>query len=259
MFSRIQNPPIIRGKVPEESVAISLDELESIETVAISARDLLGGGLSSIAAGTLTNLAVSGTGGLISTFSVASTGTAISSLSGAAATNATLAALGGGSLATGGAGMAGGAAVLGGLTIAPMVMVGGIMLNSKGKQALETAKDIRYEADEAVQKMQESEVQLNKIDELAQSIQNEMQKMNEIYLILLEKMENVVYHKTDYHQFTQSEKRTLEKTYLAVTALKKLTMQNILDSEEENPILESEVRSCLREAEFQRMFDFCVA
>ena len=243
--------------MPEEWVAISVDELKSIEAVAITARDLLGGGLSSIAAGTLTNLAVSGTGGLISTFSVASTGTAISSLSGAAASNATLAALGGGSLATGGAGMAGGAAVLGGLTIAPMVMVGGIMLNSKGKQALETAKDIRYEADEAVQKMQESEVQLNKIGELVQSIQNEMQKVNEIYLSLLEKMENVVYHKTDYYQFSWTERQTLEKTVLAVQLLKKLTMQTILDPEKENPLLEGEVVSCLEDTARQRSIKLC--
>ncbi|MBR1690639.1 MAG: hypothetical protein IJ713_07685 [Oscillibacter sp.] len=41
--------------------------------------------------------------------------------------------LGGGSLTAGGAGMAGGTAALGGLLFAPMIMVGGIALNSKGK------------------------------------------------------------------------------------------------------------------------------
>lgn len=176
MYSKIKNPPVMNGKVTRESLSISEDELKNIRAVAISAKDLLSGGIASVATGNLIGLAASG--GIMSTITVASTGTAISSLSGAAATNATLAALGGGTLASHGAGVAGGLMLKGGLTFAPMLMVGGIMLNSSGKKALESAKDIKGEADKAVKTMQDAEKELERVRSLSQAILTELRTLN---------------------------------------------------------------------------------
>lgn len=243
MYSKIQNPPTMDGQVDEESLALSPDELDQIKAVAISARDMLAGGVASVAAGNLISFAA--TGGIVGA-AQASTGIALSALHGAAATNATLAALGGGSLAAGGAGMAGGAAVMSGLTVAPMLMVGGIMLNGKGSKALENAKDVKSEADKAVKKMKESKAELEKVRGLSEKIQEELSCLNGIYDRLMNRMETVVSRETDYRKFSLEEKRTLEKTILALKLLKQLSMQNILDPKKENTILTMEVNNTLQ-------------
>lgn len=110
--------------------------------------------MTSVAGGTLSGVAV-GAGAALgtTTFAAASTGTAIAGLSGAAATNATLAWLGGGSLAAGGFGMAGGMVVLGGLVTAPVLAVGGFMLNKAMQAKLDQARSQRAEATVAAAEM----------------------------------------------------------------------------------------------------------
>ncbi|MGJ0119618.1 hypothetical protein ACQ7HM_10470 [Williamsia sp. MIQD14] len=98
---------------------------------------ILGGIVGAFTAGAGTSAAVTGTVGALAS---ASTGAAISGLSGAAAQGATLAWLGGGSLATGGGGMALGATVLNVVTVGPALLVGGLVLKGKGKQAVTEAK-----------------------------------------------------------------------------------------------------------------------
>lgn len=249
MFSKIQNPPDITGHAGEDSLNFTAEDLEQIQAVAISAKDLLAGGVGSVAAGSLIGFAA--TGGLVSTLT-ASTGTAISALSGAAATNATLAVLGGGSLAVGGAGMAGDVAVFGGLTVAPMLMVGGFMLNGKASKALENAEEISSEADSAVAKMKTAEIELGKVKDLASKIQEELKNLNLCYTSLLSKMEEVVSRKTNYNNFSYEEKRMLEKTILSVKLLKQLSMQNILSPEETDTVLENEVKETLKTVRTKR-------
>lgn len=243
MYSKIQNPPVMEGNVDKESLVLTADELNNIKAVAISVKDLLSGGAGSVAAGGLIGLATSG--GLVSTITVASTGTAISTLSGAAATNATLAALGGGSLAAGGAGMAGGAAVLGGLTFAPMLMVGGIALHLKANKSLESAKDIERKAESAITKMQKAQNELEKVRGLSDEILCELQQLNKKYICFIAVMEEVVVRTTNYRSFSYDEKKLLEKTILTLKLLKQVSMQNILDSNNKNAILDSEVRVVL--------------
>jgi|GEM_PF-843387 len=255
-YSKIQNPPKMDGKVDEESLTLSPDELNQIKAVAIGAKDMLAGGATSIAAGNLIGLAASS--GLVSMGS-ASTGIALSALHGAAATNASLAALGGGSLAAGGAGMAGGAAVLGGLTVAPMLMVGGIMLNGKGNKALENAKDIKSEVDEAARKMSEGRAELKKVSDLSEKIHEELVQLHHIYDKFMSQLEAIVSRETNYEKFSDGEQRTLEKTVLSLKLLKKLSMQNILDpksKKEEIKILTEEVNSTIQDVRYRRVKEF---
>lgn len=97
-------------------------------------------------------LASSGTTSAVGYLASASTGTAIRGLSGAAAKKATLAWLGGGSLASGGGGVATGTAVLAGIAAAPVVLVGGIFLHHKGREALAKAELFEGDVDTAVAK-----------------------------------------------------------------------------------------------------------
>lgn len=243
MYSKIQNPPIMNGTVEKESLSMTADDLDNIRAVSISVKELLSCGAGSVGAGGFIGMATSG--GLMSSITVASTGTAMTSLSGAAATNATLAAFGGGSLAAGGAGMAGGAAVLGGLTFAPMLMVGGLALNSKGKKSLETAQDIDKESRKAVEQMDVAQRELNRVRHLSNQIRLELGHLNVKYSVLMDKMEQLVAQKCDYAKFSTDERKCLEKTVLVLKLIKQVSMQNILDSKHENAVLEDEVKNVL--------------
>ncbi|HDK7156402.1 TPA: hypothetical protein PTV43_003986 [Clostridium botulinum] len=251
MFEKIHNKPELCGKASSESIKkLTKDELKNIKGVALTVQDMLKGGTGAIVSGGLIGIATSG--GLVSTITVASTGTAMTTLSGAAATNATLAALGGGSLASQGLGMAGGATVLGGLTFAPMVAVGGIMLNSKGNSSLNTAYDISNKSDEAINKMIEGEKLLDKVKKLSDDITMELIKLNKKYLVLLNSMEQLVQVKINYIDFTKEEKNILEKMVLSVKLLKELSMTSILDSKNNNMVLEGSVRNRIEEVAMQR-------
>lgn len=158
-------------------------KLNQIKEVAISATDYLktvvGGGASGAAAG----FAVYGG---VMALGAASTGTPIAALSGAAAYNATMAAIGGGSLATGGWGMAGGAMVLGGAVVAPVLAVAGIAYAIHGSKALENAQEVKQQVTDAIDKMDKAKEQLFRVDQYAQKIVSELER---IYVIFQEYFE----------------------------------------------------------------------
>ncbi len=146
-----------RAKLKErelfERFNITPEQLIRFEKASISAREILGGGASSIASGVATAAAAYG---LVGTLASASTGTAIAALSGAAAKSATLAWLGGGTLAAGGGGVAAGTVVLGGLVVGPAILVAGFV-------ALKKAGDIENQVEKEIKKMDIDEAERRKL------------------------------------------------------------------------------------------------
>lgn len=124
-----------------QSINYTKEEIEQMNLSSMKSSEILQTGVKSLSSSTLAGF---GAMGLIGNLGFASTGAAISGLSGAAATNATLAWLGGGSLAAGGFGIAGGSVALGGIFLAPVALIGGFSLASKGKKAITEAE--KYEA-----------------------------------------------------------------------------------------------------------------
>lgn len=251
LYAQIKNPPVIKGTVEQEAFSLTLDELQEIKVLAISAKDIIRGGIGSVATGKLIGLATSG--GLVSTITAASTGTAMSALSGAAASNATLAAFGGGALNVGGLGMAGGTAVLGALTVAPMLMVGGLALHSKGGKALENAREIEDEIGRSIRQINQIMPELKKVRELAEKIQDTLNNLHNCYHTILNSLSNIVSNKTNYLDFSMDEKKTLERAVLCTKLLKELTLQNILNPEKENEVLDKEINRTL--AHSHEMFE----
>lgn len=141
--------------------------------------------------------------------------------------------------------MAGGAAVLGGLTFAPVLMVGGLALNSKGKKSLETAQDIERESRKAVKQMDVAQRELNRVRHLSNQICLELGRLNAKYSELMDRTEQIVTQKCDYAKFSTEEKKSLEKTVLVLKLIKQVSMQNILDSKHENAVLEDDVKNVL--------------
>lgn len=243
LLEKIQNRPNLTGEIKNETLDLTIEDLSQIKVLSITANEALAGGI--LAAGTGAFVGAATSGGIISSIGTASTGTAISSLSGAAAQKAAMAALGGGAKAAGGAGISGGLSMMRTLTVTPMLAVSGIMLNSKGKKALEDAEKIKVKVKKDIEKFDEIKSYHLKIESLCRQVQEQLTSLNNMYEQLIGRLEYIVKEKHDYRQFSYEERKNLEKTTLLVKLLKKITTQNLLN--ESGSVLEDEVRSAVRE------------
>lgn len=154
-----------RGRVSSfdtlEGVDFPVGELiAAMREVSSTATSILAGVVVGAVKGSLTGAAVYGLAGSVG---VASTGAAISGLAGAAAQSATLAWLGGGALAAGGFGMLGGTIVLGGIVAAPVFLIAGYKMASKGAEALTEARRFESDVEVAVEQMRAMNAALRQI------------------------------------------------------------------------------------------------
>lgn len=199
----------------EQASTLSIDELAQMKDFSSKAHELILGGAGALGTGALLGIASNGGAwALASAVGTASTGTAIGSLSGAAAVNATLAWLGGGSLAAGGMGMAGGMAILGGITFAPVLAVGGWMINAQSHENLANAQKNKAEAEKAAQKMKTATSVLNAINEVAKKFDEVIRRLSTAFTPVLDGLEaTITVAGTNYAQYNESQKR---QVYLAV-------------------------------------------
>lgn len=248
MYSKVKLPPNSKGEVAlEGNLSLTPEDLREIKALGIGIKEAVQTGAAGYVAGSLVGLAAQSGAASMAVF--ASTGTAISSLSGAAATNATLAQLGGGALSAGGLGMAGGQAAMVGLTAAPLLMVEGILFNVKGNKVLDSAYDIKWEADKAVGTMKSMESELRKLSRLSQKVQDELQQLYDVYLRLIVQAERTVERTTEYINFTAAEKMNFQKTCLAIKLISVLSKQDLLDKAKEgemNKVLDKETKTTLQ-------------
>lgn len=248
MYSKVKLPPNSKGEVAlEGNLSLTPEDLREIKALGIGIKEAVQTGVAGYVAGSLVGLAAQSGAASMAVF--ASTGTAISSLSGAAATNATLAQLGGGALSAGGLGMAGGQAAMVGLTAAPLLMVEGILFNVKGNKVLDSAYDIKWEADKAVGTMKSMESELRKLSRLSQKVQDELQQLYDVYLRLIVQAERTVERTTEYINFTAAEKMNFQKTCLAIKLISVLSKQDLLDKAKEgemNKVLDKETKTTLQ-------------
>ena len=250
MYSKVKLPPNSKGEVAlEGNLSLTPEDLREIRALGIGIKEAVQTGAAGYVAGSLVGLAAQSGAASMAVF--ASTGTAISSLSGAAATNATLAQLGGGALGSsaGALGVAGGKAVMTGLTAAPLLMVEGILFNVKGNKVLDSAYDIKWEADKAVGTMKSMESELRKLSRLSQKVQDELQQLYDVYLRLIVQAERTVERTTQYVDFTATEKLNFQKTCLAIKLISVLSKQDLLDKAKEgemNKVLDKETKATLQ-------------
>lgn len=169
-----------------ESINYTKEEVEQMSFSSRKSSEILQTGIKSLSSGALAGF---GAMGLIGNIGVASTGAAISGLSGVAATNATLAWLGGGTLAAGGFGIAGGSVALGGIFLAPVALIGGFSLASKGKKAITEAEKYEAEVKIAIEHLN------SKIDflQLAKKIANDYIEV----ISVLDSKANLTYQKLE--------------------------------------------------------------
>ena len=158
-------------------------KLNKIDGLALSTTAYMGKVAGAGVAGAAAAYAVYGG---VMALAAASTGTPIAALSGAAAYNATMAAIGGGSLAAGGFGMAGGAMVLGGVVAAPIIAIAGWAFASHAEEALNDARKVRDEVDDAVEKMNKGSEQLAKTCAYVEKIYTETNRIYSAFCVYFE-------------------------------------------------------------------------
>ena len=240
LIEKIQGRPKFE-KIEKAGVVIEEYKAEELKNVSAGAGLLLGG-LGGSAAGTAGGFAAAGaTTSAVMALGTASTGTAIGSLSGVAATNATLAALGGGAVAAGGGGMALGTVVLGGATLGIGLLVGGIIfkktgehLSQKADEALEQAKRTEKEVNDIVKYLEELSQYANKFFDSLVVVKKSYDK----HIELLDHIINFN-EKTQWNEFTQKEKTTVENAIMLVGLMYKMCKTKlVLKDTNENGINE---------------------
>lgn len=189
-FEKIKNIDLKESEGINElrNLNVSKEEFKQLKSAAFEAKDVAVNGLAAVGSGALVaygtyGAVMSGTIGAL-----ASTGTAIGSLSGIAATNATLAWLGGGSLAVGGYGMAGGMMVLGGLVAGPAIAIGGALMASQAKKALNDAYSNYDEAEAFMTQAKSIEKVLKGITTRANQLCKVLKELDLIFVKLVKSM-----------------------------------------------------------------------
>ena len=242
-FRKIKNVDYKYIDSRDENLRVSSDEILKIREVTIRMEEVAGGTAGALGSGALAGLAAYGSVGLLGT---ASTGTAIGSLAGAAASNATLAWFGGGALFAGGLGMAGGTAVLGGIVAAPVLLVGGLLLTAKAKEAMANALSNLYKAEAAAQAMKTAEVAAHAIGRAAAEVRKVLQRLQENHLYdEIARLRMLVSSNPDYRTYDSAQRELVWRTVsLAVTA-KNLAEAPLL---EEDGSITQAIRKSLRES-----------
>ena len=253
IFERIQNRPEFATYIKED-VVIPAYNSEELKQVSVGAGILLGG-LGGAAVGAAGGFAAAGaTTSAVMALGTASTGTAIASLSGAAATNATLAALGGGSLAAGGGGMALGSTILGATTLGVGILVGGIIFNIAGTKLSDKADEAWNQMKKAEEEIRKICIYLEKLSEAEGRFEKSLRTVNRVYLRHLEKLGDlvVINGKTDWTEYTDTEKKLTENTVLLVGLLynmcKVQLVRQTMSSSEPNQVNEVEINKAIGDA-----------
>ena len=220
LIEKIENRPEFGELIPN-GFKLPAYELEDIQNASIGAT-VLASGIGGAAMGTFGGFAAAGSvAAAVAAVGTASTGTAIASLSGVAATNATLAALGGGALAAGGGGMALGATVLGAATLGVGLMIGGVIFNISGntlKQKISEAKDNVEKETSEVDKVC---FYLQELYRAAENYKSALAVTKRIYDKHFARLQYTVEveGKTDYREFSETDKLAYQNTVLLVGIL----------------------------------------
>lgn len=228
-FAKIKNRPEMKD-IQDENIDMPTHSLDKIERVQLQAVEVMGTLFAGAGAGALAGFA---TYGGIMTLGTASTGAAISGLSGVAATNATLAALGGGSLAAGGGGMALGAQILGGAVAAPVLAVGGLLMNAKGNDSLDKARQVEEEVEDAIDIMQEIRRFQKRLQKYSNKLNKQIQLLLETYNRYVTFLEYIVINETDYNKYSMKDKEIVNINIKIVSVLYTLLVQDLLEPQEE--------------------------
>lgn len=252
-MEKIKNRPVFE-EYSIEGVTLPAYDPEQLREVSHGAGVLLGS-IGSAALGTAGGFAAAGaTTAAVTALGTVSAGSAFSAVGGALTANATLAALSGGTVVAGGGGIALGTTAFGAATAGVGLMVGGIFFSFVSSR-------ISKKADEAWYQMKKAEKQINRICayldslmETANRFLSSLQRVNEVYLTHLARMEQIIQkRRCKWEAFNQTEKLIIENTSLLVGLLHETCKVKLVlaaeGGDELNTINYEEIDSAIRKAD----------
>lgn len=233
-FEKIKDIELLNGEGIGElkNLKFDNDNVLELKTASLEAKKIASNGIAAIGSGALLaygtySAVMSGAIG-----AVASTGTAIGTLGGVAATNATLAWLGGGSLAAGGFGMAGGMVVLGGLVAGPALAVGGSLLASQAKKALNNAYSNVSEAEIFAKQSEGICIELDKISLRANEMKSILDRLNFRLISSINDLKIIIEMEgTNYNLYKDISKKKIYKLVQIVQIIKIILDTPLLDDD----------------------------
>ena len=224
--SQINNIPDNEfDSVSQQSVPMK-EMLHDIKNIQLNLLGIAGSIGGTAGAGALIGL---GAFGGVGTLATASTGTAIATLHGVAATNATLAWLGGGTLASGGFGMVGGMAMIGGIVVAPTLLVGGLVISSKGEKALEQAKENRAKVQAYTNSVNSICNNLLLIKSAVDFARTSLVELDALFVSTISGLETILSTNDDYRTYSPEEKNYIKNCFIFYEQLKRIMNIKFLD------------------------------
>ena len=226
--SKLKNMPPNEFEGVLEKVRPASDILQELRDIQVSFKEIAGGLLASGGSGALASIAALGG---VQALAAAGTGTAISTLSGVAATNATLAWLGGGTLAAGGLGMTGGLVMIGGIAVAPMLLLGGLVFASKGKKALEQAKENQAKVEAFDKSAKAICDNLDKLRQASEQMISVLGSMDGLFGRYVDRLAPVVAVNENYAEYTLENKKLVKNCFMFNDHMKSLLETKLMDQD----------------------------
>lgn len=221
---RLQNiPPNELDGVLEEArpAAVILQDMNDIR---LQLQEIAGGLTSDKALPALAAL------GGVKILAAVGAGKAIASLHGAAAANATVSWLGG-SLAAGGLGAAGGMVMIGGITVAPMVLCGGLIFATKGKKILEQAKENQSRVEAFEKDAKAICGNLNNVWKASEQMISVLGRMDDLLGQYVSRLEDAAAVNDNYLTYSAEDRRLVKNCFLINEHMKHLLETKLMDQD----------------------------
>lgn len=237
LIEKIQNRPQFKA-YNKDGVKLPEYNGEELKHVSVGASVLLGS-LSGAAVGTAGGFAAAGaTTSAVMALGTASTGTAISTLSGAALTNATLAALGGGALGSSAfaGGMALGSTILGAATLGVGLLVGGSIFEATGNKLSKQAEEAYSQMSRAEKTVDNACQYLYELECTAYKYYLSLKRVYVLYLDYLHGVSCIVRVKSNWTEYSDAGKLSVQNLVLLVGLLYKMCKVNLVNKADGNDI-----------------------
>ncbi len=176
-------------------------------------------------------MAGTGTTMAVTSLAAAGTGSAITGLSGVAASNAMLAWLGGGTLAAGGGGVAAGTMVLSGIATAPALLVGGVFLHHKGREAKAKAEEFSADVDKALADVRTSKTVLSGAKQQATDVREVLDRLVPALAGGAGWLNAVTSQEEDWRAFDAATKDEVRRTAAVAMATSELVHTPLMDDD----------------------------
>lgn len=132
---------------------------------------------------------------------------------------------------------------------APLIAVGGLLLNAKGNASLEKAEEVEQEVERVVKTINKSVKFLKQLEHLSRNFELELATIYDTYITEVSKLEELVVTKNDYTEFSYEERLIVDNNIKLVAILFKLSNQALLlptkNSKELPILLEYDVQDIL--------------